>query len=84
MITNLLQIDIHQPMLHHHFKKKFDLDEPPALEDGSSFGRIRHRGKGSVFLVAEYLLMYHSSDYVLGEYLLKYTTRVNKYDIPRY
>jgi len=25
------------------FRKKFDLDEPPALEDGSSYGKMRHK-----------------------------------------
>lgn len=33
--------------MHNNFKRKFDLNEPPALEDGSSFGKVRHRGKGS-------------------------------------
>ncbi len=28
---------------HSHFKAKWDQDEPPALEDGSSFGKKRHR-----------------------------------------
>ena len=35
-------------MLYMSFKKKWDLDEPPALEDGSSFGRPRHLNKSLV------------------------------------
>jgi len=30
-------------LLHTFFKRRFYLDEPPALEDGSSFGRPRHK-----------------------------------------
>jgi len=30
-------------MAHQSFKRKFFMDEPPALEDGSSFGRPRHK-----------------------------------------
>ena len=44
----IMQVQIHQPTTFTFFKKKFDMDEPPALEDGSSFGRIRHRGKGNL------------------------------------
>nr|QVX32604.1 CHD3/4/5B [Platynereis dumerilii] len=36
------QLEVFHNMSHKHFKKKYDQDEPPALEDGSSFGSIRH------------------------------------------
>ena len=29
--------------MHTFFKRKWDQDEPPALEDGSSYGRPRHK-----------------------------------------
>lgn len=29
------------------FRKQFDQNEPPALEDGSSFGKIRKKSKAS-------------------------------------
>jgi len=38
-----LQLEVHQSILHASFKRKFQMDEPPALEDGSSFGRPRHK-----------------------------------------
>ena len=38
-----LQLEVHQTMTHGSFKRKFDMNEPPALEDGSSFGRPRHK-----------------------------------------
>lgn len=38
-----LQVEINQQLLHMHFRRKFDMNEPPALEDGSSFGRPRHK-----------------------------------------
>ena len=34
------------PTTWYNFRKKWDMDEPPALEDGSSFGkRRRHNSK---------------------------------------
>lgn len=42
-----LQLEVFQPQLHVQFRKKWDLYEPPALEDGSSFGRPRHLKKTS-------------------------------------
>jgi len=38
-----MQLEVHQPWAHNSFKRKFYMDEPPALEDGSSFGRPRHK-----------------------------------------
>ncbi|KAK2159555.1 hypothetical protein LSH36_151g07062 [Paralvinella palmiformis] len=38
-----LQLEVHNYARHHMFRKKFDLDEPPALEDGSSYGKMRHK-----------------------------------------
>ena len=36
-----LQFEMFHSLAHIHFVKKWDLDEPPALEDGSSFGKKR-------------------------------------------
>ncbi len=40
-----LQLKVHQNITYLYFKKKFDMNEPPALEDGSSFGKKRHKGE---------------------------------------
>jgi len=40
----VMQLEVHQPLTHVSFRRRFfPLDEPPALEDGSSFGRPRHK-----------------------------------------
>lgn len=40
-------MEVFQPISWQAFRKSFDQDEPPALEDGSSFGRKRHHAKQS-------------------------------------
>ncbi|ESN99682.1 hypothetical protein HELRODRAFT_113500, partial [Helobdella robusta] len=42
-----IELEVHQPITHCNFKRKFDMNEPPALEDGSSFGRPRHKNASS-------------------------------------
>ena len=41
------QLEVFQPITHMNFKRKFDQTEPPALDDGSSFGRPRHKNTSS-------------------------------------
>merc|ERR1712045_30199 len=38
-----LQYEMFHPSSYAHWRKKWDLDEPPALEDGSSFGKKRDK-----------------------------------------
>ena len=32
-------MDVHHPALFRNYQRKMDMDEPPPLEDGSSYGR---------------------------------------------
>ena len=34
-----LQLDVYHPAMFRNYMRKVDMDEPPPLEDGSSFGR---------------------------------------------
>jgi len=33
------QLDVHHPAMYRNYIRKNDMDEPPPLEDGSSYGR---------------------------------------------
>ena len=33
------QLDVYHPAMFRNYQRKVDMDEPPPLEDGSSFGR---------------------------------------------
>ncbi|ELT88567.1 hypothetical protein CAPTEDRAFT_218774, partial [Capitella teleta] len=42
-----LTLEVFQVVSWQSFRKQFDQNEPPALEDGSSFGKIRKKSKAS-------------------------------------
>ena len=33
------QLDVYHPAMYRNYMRKTDMDEPPPLEDGSSYGR---------------------------------------------
>ena len=41
----MLQLDVYHPAMYRNYIRKVDMDEPPPLEDGSTYGKERDTTK---------------------------------------